>query len=86
MGDLGDGQGTRHIPGLELIIRLMNSHFAHLDDEEASRQLMEMCTSRRRPGESMDAYIARYTVMSHRVASINGVTIGPGQCAFFLME
>ena len=33
----------------------------------------------------MDAYIARYTVMSHRVASINGVTIGPGQRAFFLM-
>ena len=65
MGDLGDGQGPRHIPGLELIIRLMNAHFAHLDDEEASRQLLEMYTFRRRQGESMDAYVARYTVMSH---------------------
>ena len=33
----------------------------------------------------MDVYIARYTVMPNRVASINGVTIGPGQRAFFLM-
>ena len=33
----------------------------------------------------MDAYIARYTVMPHRVASINGVVIGPGQRAFFLL-
>ena len=85
MGDLGDGQGPRHFAGLELIVRLLNAHFAHMDDEEASRQLMEMYTFRRRPGETMDAYIARYTVMSHRVASLNGVTVGPGQRAFFLM-
>ena len=85
MGDLGDGQGHRHISGLELVVRLMNVHFAHLGDEEASRQFMEMYTFRRRPGETMDAYIARYTVMSPRVASINGVTIDPGQCAFFLL-
>ena len=85
MGDLGDGQGPRHFTGLELIVRLLNAHFAHMDDEEASRQPMEMYTLRRRPGETMDAYIARYTVMSHRIASINGVTVGPDQRAFFLM-
>ena len=61
--DVGDGQGPRHVTGLEMIVRLMSVHFAHLDDEEASRQLLEMYTFRRRPGESMDAYIARYTVM-----------------------
>ena len=33
----------------------------------------------------MHAFIARYTVMSHRVVSINGVTVGPGQRVFFLM-
>ena len=33
----------------------------------------------------MDAYIARYTVMAHRVALINGIVIGPGQRAFFLL-
>ena len=85
MGDLGEGQGHRHITGLGLIIRLMLAHFAHLHDEEASRQLMEMYTFRRRPGKSMGACIARYTVMSHRVASINGLTLSPGQRAFFLM-
>ena len=63
----------------------MNAHFAHLGYEEASRQPMDMYTFRRRPGESMDAYIARFTVMSHRLASISGVTRGPGQRAFFLM-
>ena len=83
MGDLGDGQGLRHITGLELIARLLNAHFAHVDDEEAPRQLMEMYPFRRRPGETMDVYIARYTAMSHRVASLNGVTVGPGQRAFF---
>ena len=32
MGDLGDGQGRRHITGLDLVVRCMNTHFAHLDD------------------------------------------------------
>ena len=85
MGDLGDGQGQRHISGLELVICLMHHNFSHLGDEEASHQLMEMYTFRRRPGGTMDAYIARYTVMSHRVASFTGVAIGFGQRAFFLM-
>ena len=85
LGDLGDGQGHRHISGLELMVRIMNARFAHLDDGEVSRQLMGMYTVKRRPGETMDACIARCTVTPHRVASINGVTIGPGQCAFFLM-
>ena len=85
MGDVGDGQGHRHITGLDLIVRSMSMHFARLDDEEASRQLMELYSFRRRPGETMDAYIARYTVLAHRAASINGTAVGPGHRAWQLM-
>ena len=85
IADMGDGLGQRHVSGMELIVRLMSMHFAHLDDEEASRQMMELYSFRRKPGETMDAYIARYTVTSHRVASINGVAMGPGQRAWHLL-
>ena len=85
IADVGDGLGQRHVSGLELIVRLMQQHFSHLDDEEASRTMLEMYTFKHRPGESMDAYIARCTVMAHRVASINGIVIDPGQRAFFLL-
>ena len=53
--DVGDGQGPRHVTGLEMCARLMSDNFAHLDDGEVSRRLLEMYTFRRRPGETMDA-------------------------------
>ena len=36
MADMGDGQGVRHVGGLELIIRLLHHNFSYLDDEEAN--------------------------------------------------
>ena len=53
MYDAGDGQGVRHWPGLDFIMLAFSHNFAHLDEEEPSRQMIELWTFRRCPGESI---------------------------------
>merc|ERR1711923_295278 len=47
--------------------------------------MQELYSFRRKPGEPMDAYIARYTVLAHRSASIAGVPIHFSHRAWQLM-
>merc|ERR1712155_390306 len=47
--------------------------------------MQEIYASRRKPGEAMDAYIARYTVLAHRAQTIGGVAIHFSHWAWQLM-
>ena len=64
--DMGDGRGPIQYNGLDFIALVFTMHFAHLDEEESARQLMELWSLRRLPGESTDAYLARFQVLHHR--------------------
>ena len=81
-----DGTGPRHWSGLAIILQALNQNFGHLDEEEATHYLMELYQFRRQAGESMDAYLARFTIMHHRSANILGIALSPGQQAFMLMS
>ena len=86
MFDPGDGQGPRQYSGINFIITVLTVHFAHLDEEESARQLMELWQFRRRPGETMDAYLARFSILHHRSTTINGIALSLGQQCFTLMH
>ena len=86
MFDPGDGQGPRHYAGLNFMITVLTMHFAHLDEEESARQLMELWSFRRRQGGTKDAYWARFAILHHRSTTANGIALSPGQQCFTLMH
>ena len=53
--DPGDGAGPRQYTGVSFIVTALNMQFAHLDEEEASRAMLDLWSFRRRHGETMDA-------------------------------
>merc|ERR1711884_643009 len=72
--------------GLDFIIAVLTIQFSQLDEEEATRAMLELWHFRRRTGESMDAYLARFQLVHHRSTSINGQPLSPGQQCFTLMH
>ena len=86
MFDPGDGGGARRHTGLEFIVAALARNFAHFDEEEAARSMLELWQFRRRPGESMDAYLARFTLVHHRSSINSGQQLSPGQQCFTLMN
>ena len=42
--DPQDGGGPRQYTGVSFIVTVLNMHFAHLDEEEASRSMLELCS------------------------------------------
>ena len=84
--DMGDGRGPIQYNGLDFIVLVLTMHSAHLDEEESARQLMELWSFRRLPGENMDVYIARFQILHHRSMTSNQITLSPGQRCITLMQ
>ena len=84
--DPGDGQGPRQYNGLNFIVTVLTLHFSHLDEEESARQLMGLWSFRRRPTETMGSYLAWFSILHHRSATINQIALSPGQQCFTLMH
>lgn len=84
--DTDDGQGYVWHSGLVLLLHGLRRKFAPLQVEEAVNSMTSMVAFRRRPGEPIDAAVARFQLLRFKSESRAGFAPGPTAVAWMLLN